>query len=184
MAVAQRVPAGIDAFLDSKTPSAWVEEACRRLPELLTDHANCELKAANAADSAWWDGEPFDRILLDAPCSAVGVIRRNPDIKFLRLDSDIENLATLQLSMLENLWTMLNMGGRLVYATCSVFPDENEAVIKQFLDHHPGATEITIDAEWGLKRPTGRQLFPQAEGHDGFYYSVIEKHAVNEKHGD
>ena len=136
---------------------------------------SCELKTADAAESAWWDGKPFDRILLDAPCSATGVIRRNPDIKFLRKNTDIANLAALQLSILENLWSMLNSGGRLVYATCSVLPDENEAVVRQFLDNHPEAVEFTIKTDWGIERPAGRQLFPQADSHDGFYYAVIDK---------
>jgi len=135
----------------------------------------CELIAADAAESQWWDGQTFDRILLDAPCSATGVIRRNPDIKQLRRESDIENLAELQLRILENLWQMLSSNGRLVYATCSVLPDENEQVVSRFLESHPEASEVVIEAAWGIKRPAGRQLFPQQGGHDGFYYAVIEK---------
>ncbi|OMH39462.1 16S rRNA (cytosine(967)-C(5))-methyltransferase RsmB [Motiliproteus sp. MSK22-1] len=136
---------------------------------------NCELKTADAAESSWWDGQPFDRILLDAPCSATGVIRRNPDIKSLRKNSDIGNLSALQLNILENLWSMLGSDGRLVYATCSVLPDENEAVIKQFLDTHPEAVEFRVKADWGIERSAGRQLFPQENSHDGFYYAVIDK---------
>ncbi len=135
----------------------------------------CQLQVADAARSDWWDGTPFERILLDAPCSATGVIRRNPDIKHLRRNTDIDNLAALQGKILANLWTMLSPGGRLVYATCSVLPDENERVILDFLDSHKDATEITIQADWGVARPAGRQLFPQPRGHDGFYYAVLEK---------
>ncbi|WP_207060750.1 16S rRNA (cytosine(967)-C(5))-methyltransferase RsmB [Motiliproteus sp. SC1-56] len=134
-----------------------------------------DLKAADASDRAWWDGAPFDRILLDAPCSATGVIRRNPDIKYLRQADDIAPLAVLQGKLLDNLWPMLKPGGRLVYATCSVLPEENEKVVQAFLARHPQARECPVKAEWGMTRPVGRQLFPQPQGHDGFYYAVLEK---------
>ncbi|MEH6812065.1 MAG: 16S rRNA (cytosine(967)-C(5))-methyltransferase RsmB [Motiliproteus sp.] len=135
----------------------------------------CELKQADASSAEWWDGSCFDRILLDAPCSATGVIRRNPDIKYLRQAEDIITLSELQLKILNNLWPMLAAGGRLVYATCSVLPKENAEVVSQFLANQVDATEIPIDADWGLKQKTGRQLFPQPNGHDGFYYAVLEK---------
>lgn len=130
---------------------------------------------ADACTQDWWNGQPFDRILLDAPCSATGVIRRHPDIKYLRQNKDIGELAKLQERMLRNLWALLKPGGRLVYATCSVMANENEAVIKRFLKKHEDAQEISIAADWGIKRPAGRQLFPQADSHDGFYYAVLNK---------
>lgn len=123
----------------------------------------------------WWDEQAFDRILLDAPCSATGVIRRNPDIKIHRKASDIEQLTRLQLEILESLWPTLARGGLLLYATCSVLPEENEANIATFCQRHTEATHLPITAEWGVSRPYGRQLFPQVSGHDGFYYALIKK---------
>ncbi len=138
-----------------------------------------EVKHADASKLAqWWDGAPFDRILLDAPCSATGVIRRHPDIKWLRRDRDIENLVALQHNLLTSLWQVLKPGGRLVYATCSVLPEENEQTIAHFLETQTDAIHIPIQADWGLARPYGRQLFPQLGGHDGFYYAMIEKHST------
>lgn len=123
----------------------------------------------------WWDGEPFDRILLDAPCSATGVIRRHPDIKLLRNAADIAKLAALQLSLLRALWPTLKSGGRLVYATCSLLPTENTRVIEQFIETESSAEHDLIEASWGLPQTCGRQLLPQIQGHDGFYYSCLNK---------
>jgi 16S rRNA (cytosine967-C5)-methyltransferase len=132
---------------------------------------------ADAANTqAWWDGKPFDRILLDAPCSATGVIRRHPDIKLLRRADDIAKLAALQQQLLHALWPTLAEGGLMVYATCSVLPQENECSVKTFLSQTPDAQALAITAAtWGLERPFGRQLFPQQHGHDGFYYCVLQK---------
>ena len=129
----------------------------------------------DAASLDWWDEKPYDRILVDAPCSATGVIRRNPDIKYLRKGEDIKEQSDLQLAILQNLWQCLSAGGRLVYATCSIFPQENERLIKRFLAAEPDATHQTIDADWGEERLYGRQLFPQAHSHDGFFYAVLTK---------
>lgn len=123
----------------------------------------------------WWDQQRYDRILLDAPCSATGVIRRHPDIKLLRRDEDIAALAELQLQILCALWPLLRAHGILLYATCSVLPDENEQVIAQFLAQHSDAQILPIEADWGIAGPAGRQLFPQPQGHDGFYYARIQK---------
>lgn len=128
-----------------------------------------------AAVDDWWDGQPFDRILLDAPCSATGVIRRHPDIKLLRRADDIAKLAKLQQKMLKALWPTLKSGGKLVYATCSVLPQENEKTIRDFLAVTGDATMLAIDADFGQARPHGRQLFPQEGSHDGFYYCVLHK---------
>lgn len=125
--------------------------------------------------STWWDGELFDRILLDAPCSATGIIRRHPDIKVLRTPEEIGKLAELQAQLLDNLWPLLKPGGRLVYATCSVMPRENTKVVEAFLKRHVDAQEELILADWGMTQLAGRQLLPLAEGHDGFYYAVIKK---------
>ncbi len=134
------------------------------------------LLAADAANiDSWWDQQYFDRILLDAPCSATGVIRRNPDIKLHRSEQDIQQLAQLQLEILTNLWTTLKPGGRLLYATCSVLPQENEQIVAQFCQQQADAKHLTIDVNWGLEREYGRQLFPTANGHDGFFYALLEK---------
>lgn len=123
----------------------------------------------------WWDGKAFDRILLDAPCSATGVIRRHPDIKQLRKAEDIAKLAALQLQLLQALWPTLAPGGRLVYATCSVLPEENSRVVEAFLTKEPSAVHDIISADWGIEQPCGRQLLPQAQGHDGFFYACLRK---------
>jgi len=127
----------------------------------------------------WWDQQHYDRILLDAPCSATGVIRRHPDIKLLRHDEDIAALAELQLQILSALWPLLKPRGILLYATCSVLPDENEQVLEKFLSQHSDVEILPIDADWGLAGPAGRQLFPQPQGHDGFYYARIQKSPNN-----
>lgn len=135
-----------------------------------------ELTAADARDlPAWWDGQPFQRILLDAPCSATGVIRRHPDIKLTRQAADIEALSLLQGQILDALWQTLEVGGILVYATCSVLPAENTRVIEAFLERQPGARELAIGGEYGLAQPRGRQLLPQSQGHDGFYLAKLMK---------
>ncbi len=158
-----------------------VELEARRLPRIEENLARIGLRATlhlgDAAATDWWDGQPFDRILLDAPCSATGVIRRNPDIKYLRKGEDIQPLTEIQWAILRNCWQLLKPGGRLVYATCSIFPQENERLIGRFIQQQPDALHKPIDAAWGLERPLGRQLFPSPGGHDGFYYAVLEKTA-------
>lgn len=125
--------------------------------------------------SAWWDGWPFDRILLDAPCSATGVIRRHPDIKVLRQSADLQALAKTQQQMLDRAWTLLAPGGQLVYATCSVIRAENEGNIARFLAEHHDARELPIAANWGVPAAHGRQILTGAGGMDGFYYASLEK---------
>lgn len=120
-------------------------------------------------------GEQFDRILLDAPCSATGVIRRHPDIKWLRKRSDIGKLAATQLRLLEMAFGLLKPGGTLLYATCSVLPQENSRVVHAFLKQQKHAVEDVIVAPWGEAADCGRQLFPQSNGHDGFYYARIRR---------
>ncbi|MCY1509061.1 Ribosomal RNA small subunit methyltransferase B [compost metagenome] len=137
---------------------------------------DAQLIAADGRDTAaWWDGKPFQRILLDAPCSATGVIRRHPDIKLTRTTDDIAALAQLQGELLDALWPVLEVGGVLVYATCSVMPQENTGSIDAFLARTPGARELDLAGPWGLKQPHGRQLLPQDGGHDGFYYAKLIK---------
>jgi 16S rRNA (cytosine967-C5)-methyltransferase len=134
------------------------------------------LKVADAARlEDWWDGRPFDRILLDAPCSATGVIRRHPDIKLLRRPDDIDKLAALQQQLLRALWSCLKPGGLLLYATCSILPKENEAQVAGFVAETADAQPQPLDVPWGLPLEIGRQLFPSPGGHDGFYYALLRK---------
>ena len=140
---------------------------------------SAELIAADGRDTAtWWDGKPFQRILLDAPCSATGVIRRHPDIKLTRQPDDIAALATLQGELLDAMWPTLEVGGILLYATCSTLPTENTEVIEAFLARTPGARERDIAGQFGIKQPHGRQLLAQEGGHDGFYYAKLIKIAA------
>lgn len=135
-----------------------------------------ELQHADATQQDWWNGAPFDAILLDAPCSGTGVIRRHPDIKKLRRKEDIRQLAKLQRQLLDNLWSLLRPGGTLLYATCSVLPEENAEQIKAFLDRTPDAKVTTPnDVAWGEPSGQGRQLFPAQSSHDGFFYARLEK---------
>ena len=136
-------------------------------------HAN--LVCADAAEvNSWWDGKPFDRILLDAPCSATGVIRRHPDIRWLRKSADIEVLQALQHKILSNLWRTLKPGGTLVYATCSVLPVENKAQISRFLQEHSDAQLLPIQPGETIEQP-GRQILPGEQQMDGFYYARLLK---------
>ncbi|CAM3083012.1 16S rRNA m(5)C-967 methyltransferase [Pseudomonas gessardii] len=140
---------------------------------------DAELIAADGRDTAtWWDGKPFQRILLDAPCSATGVIRRHPDIKLTRQPDDIAALAVLQGELLDALWPTLEVGGILLYATCSTLPTENTEVIEAFLARTSGARELDIATAAGIKQPHGRQLLAQDGGHDGFYYAKLIKIAA------
>ncbi|MHC3825486.1 16S rRNA (cytosine(967)-C(5))-methyltransferase RsmB [Pseudomonas sp. G3-19] len=140
---------------------------------------SAELIAADGRDTAaWWDGKPFQRILLDAPCSATGVIRRHPDIKLTRQADDIAALALLQGELLDALWKTLEVGGILLYATCSTLPTENTEVIAAFLERTPGARELDLATTAGIKQPHGRQLLAQQGGHDGFYYAKLIKIAA------
>lgn len=121
-----------------------------------------------------WSGALFDRILLDAPCSGTGVIRRHPDIKWLRRHDDIPRMAAEQLRLLTALWPLLAPGGRLVYATCSILPAEGEDVIRKFFTTQADAKHEAITASWGEPRKFGRRIAPGG-AFDGFYYAVLRK---------
>jgi 16S rRNA (cytosine967-C5)-methyltransferase len=131
--------------------------------------ANCVVGDAAQPD-AWWDGRPYQRILADVPCSASGVVRRHPDIKWLRRAEDIAGFAAQQAQILEALWRVLESGGKLLYATCSVFAEENQQQIASFLARHPEARCLSPD----LPGARDGQLIPNAE-HDGFYYALLSK---------
>ena len=136
--------------------------------------AQCIAGDASQPD-AWWDGKPFDRILLDAPCSATGVIRRHPDIKLLRQPTDINNLVVLQAQILDAIWPLLEPGGMLLYATCSVLPQENAEQVAAFLARQPEAQHKVFDVAWGQAVKFGRQVLTGTAGMDGFYYACLEK---------
>ncbi|MBU6950201.1 16S rRNA (cytosine(967)-C(5))-methyltransferase RsmB [Hahella sp. HN01] len=137
---------------------------------------DAEVRTADVGDlQQWWDGTPFDRILLDAPCSATGVIRRHPDIKLLRRSEDIPQLAALQLKLLRTLWTTLKPGGLLVYATCSILKEENEHIIERFIADATDAEVLPIEGKYGIQSSFGVQLLPVTGGHDGFFYARLRK---------
>jgi 16S rRNA (cytosine967-C5)-methyltransferase len=128
-----------------------------------------------ARPDTWWDGRLFDRILVDAPCSALGVIRRHPDIKLLRRPDDIGILQILQQSILQAVWPLLAPGGLLLYATCSILKQENERQMTAFLSAHADAVELPIVADWGVSQSCGRQILTGEHAMDGFYYARLEK---------
>ncbi|MCI0401383.1 MAG: 16S rRNA (cytosine(967)-C(5))-methyltransferase RsmB [Gammaproteobacteria bacterium] len=140
---------------------------CRRTAEVLHGDAG--------DPSQWWNQKPFDRILLDSPCTGTGVIRRHPDIKVLRRQEDLMSATKLQCRLLEALWPLLTRNGKLLYVTCSVLPQENDAQIEHFLQHHPDARPLEIRAEWGRGTSLGRQILPGEDGMDGFFYAGLQK---------
>jgi 16S rRNA (cytosine967-C5)-methyltransferase len=155
-----------------------IDKNTERLQTIKQNLARVKLSAqcicADAGDTKkWWDGKLFDRILLDAPCSASGVIRRHPDIKLLRQPQDIAQNAQEQLRLLQTLWPLLADYGLLLYVTCSIFPQENSEVIQQFLAEHADAKEEPIHASWGIACQYGRQILPGEM--DGFYYVRMRK---------
>jgi 16S rRNA (cytosine967-C5)-methyltransferase len=140
---------------------------CRRVAETLSRLGlSAEIQDADCVKlTSWWDGRPFDAVLADVPCTASGVVRRNPDAKWLRREADIASFATAQARILDALWQVVRPGGKLLYVTCSVFPAENGGQISRFLARQPQA-----------HRCHEEQLLPTAE-HDGFFYCLLEKRA-------
>jgi len=134
---------------------------------------SAQWRCADAAQlDTWWDGQPFHRVLLDAPCSASGVVRRHPDAKWLRRETDLPALAREQGRLLEALWQVLEPGGTLLYATCSVFAEENTGTVDAFLSRHSGARRLVPKA-----LPGGTGLLLPDQDHDGFFYALLEKRA-------
>lgn len=123
----------------------------------------------------WWNGQYFDRILLDAPCSGSGVIRRHPDIKLLRKPQDIQILVKQQQQLLDTVWSVLAKGGKLLYATCSVFREENDLQMQAFIQRHPDAKPLEIAFQCGRNMSIGRQILSGQENLDGFYYALLQK---------
>ena len=162
-----------------------VDSDAERLERVRENHDRLGLAATIVAGDAskpgeWWNGEPFDAILLDAPCSATGVIRRHPDIKLLRREADIDELSALQAKILDALWPTLAPGGRLLYATCSVLAAENDVVVGRFLEARADAEENTVLPNYNIRdvmraKACGYQVLPGTAGMDGFYYACLVK---------
>src|SRR5690606_23449908 len=178
-------PGGKSAHLLERDPSLHltaIDVDQRRLRRVAATHArlgvgnDAVLLAADAAETAsWWDGVPFDAILVDAPCSATGIVRRQPDVLLHRQPSDIAALAALQARLLDALWPLLAPGGRLVYATCSILAAENRDQVEAFLARTPDARAASLPAAFGHASGAGRQRLPGELGMDGFFYARFER---------
>ncbi|MHA3056206.1 16S rRNA (cytosine(967)-C(5))-methyltransferase RsmB [Acinetobacter sp. ANC 4633] len=143
------------------------------LQRLQLNNDKVQIVAADA--TTWTASEPVDCIVLDAPCSAIGVLRRHPDIRLLRQSADIAETVALQQQILQQMWSQLKVGGTLLYITCSILKAENEQQMQSFFAEHADAREIKIEADWGIAQVYGRQLLPITAQGDGFYYCRIEK---------
>lgn len=173
--ILERYP-GVELMVldQSKARLARVRENLDRLG--LQKRSNLQLAVADAANPhTWWDGNPFDRILLDAPCSATGVIRRHPEIKWLRTPEQVRQASLVQQQLLAGLWPLLKPEGILVYATCSVLRIENNRQIQAFIGTNADACEEPFDVSWGKKQDFGHQVFPGDQDMDGFYYARLRK---------
>ena len=137
---------------------------------------NANIKTSDINDlENWWDKKKFDRILLDAPCSATGVIRRHPDIKFLRTKEEVDNINKLQTMLLNTLWQTLKQGGLLLYVTCSILKQENSDLIESFIGNNEDCELKPINASWGIETGYGRQILTGQDNMDGFFYACLEK---------
>ena len=176
-------PGGKSAHLLETNPSLRLtaldidpQRAGRIMNTLARLELTASVRCADAGEPArWWDGLPYRFILVDAPCTASGVIRRHPDLKWLRRPDDAARLAVRQLRLLASVWPLLARGGTLLYATCSVLPTENDVVVTRFLADHPDAKPGAIDAIWGIATRHGRQIIPGEDRMDGFYYARLVK---------
>lgn len=152
---------------------------CERIEDTLARLGlQAAVRCADAGQPAsWWDGQPFDAILLDAPCTASGIVRRHPDVRWLRRASDVSALVATQRALLEALWPLLKPGGRLVYATCSVFRAEGDEQIRAFLVHHTDALQQPSPGHLlpGLAAPSGEFNDNRLGGYDGFFYARLDK---------
>ena len=174
--IAERLFGGTGELLALDIESRRLARVTETLQRQGLDGERMQVKVADAAAvEGWWDGRPFDAILLDAPCSATGIIRRQPDIKWHRRADDIPALVAQQARLLEALWPLLRPGGRLLYATCSVLRDENERQVESFLVAHPDAAALPLDARFGRASGAGRQRLPGEDGMDGFFYALLRK---------
>lgn len=182
-------PGGKTAHLCELAPRARVlaldvdPVRCERIHQNLQRLGlQAEVRAADAGDpAAWWDGQPYDAILLDAPCTASGIVRRHPDVRWLRRESDIAQLAAQQKRLLTALWPLLAPGGRLVYCTCSVFRAEGEQQVQAFLAHNSTALLQPGPGHLLPRSSSGGGTVPdnQPSDHDGFFYAVLQKSALD-----
>jgi 16S rRNA (cytosine967-C5)-methyltransferase len=177
-------PGGKSAHLLERDPGLQLHALDidpRRLRRVHDAHARlgldtARLLAADAADpAAWWDGTPFDAILLDAPCSATGIVRRQPDVLLHRRESDIDAMREVQARLLDANWSMLAPGGVLLYATCSILSEENASQIDAFLQRTSDAIAEDLDPRYGRPSGAGRQRLPGEDGMDGFFYARLRK---------
>jgi 16S rRNA (cytosine967-C5)-methyltransferase len=174
--IAESADVAIVALDDDPARVARIDENLARVRLL---DRNVRVAVGDAGDPAtWWDGQPFDRILADVPCTASGTVRRHPDSKWLRRKTDIAAFAAQQERLLDALWPLLAPGGALLYSTCSVFDAENEMQVKHFLQEHPGALRETISFAPDVPA-IGGQLLPSSDGashnQDGFFYALLRK---------
>jgi len=167
----QRYP---EIELDALDSSASRLDRLRQNLERIGHSAQILVGDAAVTDD-WYQGRQYDAILVDVPCSASGVVRRHPDIKLLRRESDIMPLRAQQAKILDALWPVLKPGGRMLYSTCSIFKEENKIQVAEFLQRHPDAVEISLQAAWGESRPHGRQILPGSSNMDGFYYALLTR---------
>jgi 16S rRNA (cytosine967-C5)-methyltransferase len=178
-------PGGKTAHLLESCPGLKLTVLDKQAERVDQIHQNLERLSLTAdtltgdagAPEQWWDKTRFNKILLDAPCSATGVIRRHPEIKWLRSREQVDAVVKTQAALLAALWPLLEPGGVFVYATCSILQRENEAQIQGFLKKHKDAEPVTINADWGTALTFGRQIMPGEAQMDGFYYAVLCKSA-------
>ena len=176
-------PGGKAAHLAERDPSLRITaldvdaRRVRRMQDTFARlHLGIETQVADAAQpAAWWDGLPFDAILLDAPCSATGIVRRQPDVLLHRRETDIAALLATQSRLLDASWPLLAAGGSLLYATCSILRAENAAQIEAFLARTPDAMHESLDAAFGHDTGFGTQRLPGEGGMDGFFYARLRK---------
>ena len=160
-----------------------LEQDAARVPRI---HANllrlglqAQVLTGDAGEpTAWWDGQLFDAVLLDAPCTASGIVRRHPDVRWLRREADIAQLAQSQKRLLDALWPLLRVGGRLLYCTCSVFAQEGPLQLQAFLARHSDARALPADGSlWPQSAEAAALVLDNAAyDHDGFFYGLLEKH--------
>lgn len=171
----------LESFVDSHAVA--LDQSADRLTRVsdtlqrLDLHERATTKAVDAGDvSSWWDNKPFDFVLLDAPCTGSGVIRRHPDIKHTRRPEDVENLAIQQSALLNALWQTVAPGGHLLYATCSIFKQENTQQMGSFLMANRDASDATPKGlPWAHAQPVGYQVLPGENDMDGFFYALLTK---------
>jgi 16S rRNA (cytosine967-C5)-methyltransferase len=178
-------PGGKAAHLLERDPSLHLTaldidpRRVRRMAETFARiGVTADARAGDATEpSGWWDGRNFDAIMIDAPCSATGIVRRQPDILLHRRASDLDALVATQARLLDALWPLLAPGGALLYATCSILRAENELQVAAFLARTPDAAVDALDARFGRVAGAGRQRLPGEDGMDGFYYARLRKTA-------